>query len=90
MSITHGVNTWAGLVRVGLETAELPLMVTGVGILPAAVLAGLGMGAFGINLVCDTTIRWSTKKAMKHAEIARCATNKLNSIHKSLRGTTWC
>lgn len=46
----------------------------------------LGAGAFGINMVCDAIIRRCTKTAMKHAEIARCATDKLNSIHKQVSG----
>lgn len=37
-------------------------------------------------MICDAIIRWGTKKAMKHTEIARSATDKLNLIHKVSEG----
>lgn len=57
-------------------------MPIGVGTLPGIIVSALGIGIFGVDLVCGAAIRRCTKKAMKYADIGRCALDKLNSIHK--------
>jgi hypothetical protein len=76
------LSTRVGLAGLTLEAVGIALISSGFGALPGLVLAGLGSGAFVLDLACAAVIRKCTKKAMKHCEITRCATTKLNSIYK--------
>lgn len=82
VNIAHGLSTGVGIVGIGLEAGGISMIATGVGTIPGIVLSALGASAFLVDLACAAVIRKCTKKAMKHAEIMRCANDKLQSIHK--------
>lgn len=48
--VASGIHKLLGL---GLKVKKIPLMVTCIRMLPAIILAALGIGDFGINVVCD-------------------------------------
>lgn len=81
VNVVHGVSTMTGVVGLAREATGLPLMLTVFGALPGAVLSGLSVGTFSINVICDAVNRRCTEKDLKHAEKACCAIHKLNSIH---------
>jgi hypothetical protein len=82
VNVTHGLSTGVALAGLTLEAVGIALISSGFGALPGLVLAGIGSGAFVLDLACAAVIRKCTKKAMKHCEITRCATTKLGTIHK--------
>jgi hypothetical protein len=82
INITQGVSAGVGVAGLGMETAGITLIATGVGALPGIVLSALGAGAFVIDLAFAAIIRRCATKMAKHAAVMQVANTKLNSIHQ--------
>jgi hypothetical protein len=82
VNITQGVSVGVGVVGLGLETAGIPLIATGVGAFPGIVLAALGAGAGLVDLACAAISRKFAAKAAKHAAVMQIARAKQNTIHQ--------
>jgi hypothetical protein len=81
-NIVQGATVGAATVGVCTEVAGLALLSTGVGAPLGIPLAGVGIGAFLIDLACIPILRKINRKRKKHDEIMQTAKTKLSTIHQ--------
>lgn len=80
-NVLDGALYGCGVVGAGLETTGIALAATGIGVIPGAVLGGLGLLCFVLEVPFLALQRSCLKKQRKHEAVAATARVKRDTVH---------